>query len=458
MAAQRTADEAERAVLGAILIGDVSVYDVQSVIGPADFYRPHHQHLYRILTERARRAKPNDLLAVATDMPVGAMELVGGASYLAELPEHVTSTANVVYYAGQIRTASVQRQLIKLAADLVAHVEAGELEPAELAEQVARSALELAAPTSEPAIDVTQAFVEAERERAEGVLVWRTGYPELDRLLDGGLRARDLVVVGARPSHGKTSLGISLALQVSEEGPPACVISCEMRAPAIGDRAMALLARVPLGAIRTGHRSPEQEAILQEWAALETKTYVWHRAGASLTDVLSAIRHAWATKQARVFVVDYLTLIREPPAYRGEPEPIRFGRIATELKRLALQLDVCVLLLAQVGRDYEKRARVAPAKNTGVKRAWWDEVARPGPADLEWSGIVEQVADLIVFPLIAGRTEHRDVPASAAVLLVAKNRNGPIGAAPCQWHGPTAAFLPIGSTPDKSRAEAYDAS
>lgn len=461
MATQRTADEAERAVLGAILLGDVSVHDVQSCIGPADFYRPHHTNLYRVLVDRARSAKPNDLLAVATDLPVATLELVGGASYLATLTDSVVATANVLYYAGQIRTASVQRQLVKLAADVVAAVEAGELEPAELAEQTARAAQELAAPLSEPAVDVTQAFVEAERERAEGVLVWRTGYPELDRLLDGGLRARDLVVVGARPSHGKTSLGLSLALQVSEEGPPACVISCEMRAPPIGDRAMAHLARVPLRAIRTGHRSPAQAALLEQWSVLETKTYVWHRAGASLTEVLGAIRHAWATRHARMFVVDFLTLIREPPSYRGEPESLRFGRIALELKRIALQLDVCVVLLAQVNREFERRKRAIVNREPKDGVPWWKEIEHPGPADLAWSGEVEQIADVIVFPVIAGKSEHRGVAGDAAVLLVEKNRNGETGAAPCRWHGPTASFLPYTgphATPDKPRTEEHHAS
>lgn len=457
MAAQRTALEAERALLGGLLRDPGQFAEIAAHVSAADFYTPHHQTLYRMIADRVRSGRPVDLVLWVADTSVATWQLVGGAAYVAGLDAYCPSTANLRHYADAVRASSVQRQLLKLAADLVAGVEGGDLDPAELAEQVARAATELAAPLSEPAIDVTQAFVEAERERAEGVLVWRTGYPELDRLLDGGLRARELVVVGARPSHGKTSLGISLALQVSEEGPPACVISCEMRRPAIGDRAMALLARVPLGAIRTGHRTPEQGALLEDWSALETKTYVWHRAGASLTDVLAAIRHEWATKQARVFVVDFLTLIREPPAYRGEPEPLRFGRIAIELKRLALQLDVCVVLLSQLGRDYEKRARVAPAKGGG-QRAWWTEIATPTPADLVWSGEVEQVADLIVFPIIAGKTEHRGVPADSAVLLVAKNRNGETGAAPCRWHGPTAAFLAYGSTPDKPRAEAYHAS
>jgi replicative DNA helicase len=413
----------------------------------ADFYAPHHGALWSVLASRFDRGLPTGVVEMAGDLTAEQWKLLGGLSYVAELPEFCPATVNLRYYAGQVRSASIRRRLVSLG-EWLTRAAKGEgedagREPDELGELAMKDLSEIAAP-SVRAVTLADAWAEAEAERGKERR-YSTGFPNLDALLDGGLGAGDAMVVGARPSMGKTALALSIASYVSRRVAVG-IVSLEMRERRLADRILSLTSSVPHSAVRTGIRTREEQEALSGWSAALPNIHLWHEPGVPLARVSGQIRRWWAAG-VRLVVVDYLTLIREPPAYRGESTSERVGRVMQGLKDLASQLGIALIVLSQLNREIDKRAPRVAKDSDGP---WWERVTLPTDADLLWSTEVEGIADVILFPLRAERMNvklrYEENIHQAAVLYVLKNRNGPTGFAPVRWLGTIASYRPLVDT------------
>lgn len=419
--------EAEQSVIGAILLeGDKALDRIEGVIAEADFYRQEHRLIFAALRKLSNGGSTIDVITAAEALDAaGIIERVGGLPYLGELAQNTPSAANIKRYAEIVRERALQRQLLVLASDISSKSMAPGADVADIISQADAAMVQmLDTGTDEPVLlyDAMADAIADIDDRATGNRRsgLQTGVADFDALT-GGLEPGQLVIVAARPSVGKTALGLGLADHVTQRGHTVAFFSLEMTRREITQRLIALRANVPVTDQRSGRLDDDQ------WSRLATcqgsadgqRLFLIDRQAIGVAYVRAAARKIKRQNGLDLIVVDYLGLMRG----EGQNRTQEIGSLSRGLKALAKELHVPVIALAQLNRGVEGRID-----------------KRPLLSDLRDSGEVEQDADIVAML-------HREELYSAdpswhgvAELLIRKNRNGALGDPLLTFDGPTMKF------------------
>jgi len=431
--------EAEQSVIGGLMLDNRAWDERVADIGlkPADFYRYDHRKIFAAIVALAEQNEPLDALTVGEYLErAGHLEEVGGMAYLGDLARNIPSVANIRAYAQIIKERSLLRQIAQICASGMRHAyEAKELPSSAVLEEVERELFALSenARLTSEAVNVKHVLadvledIELCAESGKPFSGLDTGLRDLN-VLSGGLKPGNLILLGARPSMGKTSLALQLALaalsQPNTEGEaPSCVqfYSMEMPDKDIIKRLLAQKGQLNASRLESGQLGDDDWNRLAAAAQRLSSDAISERLAlydaSSLTPAslrARARRSARRLGMPKLIVVDYLQLMSAGD--KGENRNLEIASITRALKALALEMRCPVVLLSQLNRALEQR----PNK-------------RPYAADLRDSGAIEQDADLILL-LYRDEVYHADSDDKGiAEIIVSKNRNGQTGTVKVAW-------------------------
>ncbi|KTD49547.1 replicative DNA helicase [Legionella taurinensis] len=414
--------EAEQSIIGGVML-DNQVWDkISTKLCEADFYRTEHRVLFRTIVELSKREQPFDVVTLL-DMLKSNNDLddAGGETYLFELANNTPSVANISAYADIVREKSVQRQLIAIAGEIAdaAYNPSGREVPEllDLAETrvfaIAEQTGGDGGPESIKSILVKAVEkIDALYHNGDAITGLATGLSDLDAMTSG-LQPSDLIIVAGRPSMGKTTLVMNMAEHAAiRGGKPVLVFSMEMPSDSLAMRMMSSLGRIDQHRIRTGKLDDD------DWPRVTSAVHMLSEAPLFIDDTPAlspsemrarARRLAKEHGQLGLIVVDYLQLMKVP-GFKADNRTAEISEISRSLKALAKELQVPVVALSQLNRSLEQRSD-----------------RRPVMSDLRESGAIEQDADLICF-IYRDEVYNEDSPdKGVAEIIIAKQRNGPIG-------------------------------
>ncbi|MCP3099999.1 replicative DNA helicase [Myxococcus sp. K15C18031901] len=417
---------AERAVLGAVLADNSLIAAVGEVVHADDFSSPAHAQIFAAMIRLDGQQKQVDHLTLAEELKVlGQLVAVGGPAYLMRLDQVVPLASNAVQYANIVKDQALRRRLANVGREIqdLASQETGELEV--LLDEAERKVFLLAEkkregdlrPVSE-LMEQTLDLLDKMKSAATGVTGLSTGYLDLDNQLTG-LHAGELIILAARPGIGKTSFAMNIAVHAAlKENKAVGIFSLEMPADQLLMRLLASTARVDMKKLRGGRLSPHDEEKFQEMAGAlyNAPIYIDDSGGLSPFDLRAKARRV-KQKDPRLslIVIDYLQLMHQKG--KVESRQLEVAEISRALKQLAKELEVPIIALSQLSRKVEER-----------------KGGKPMLSDLRESGSIEQDADVVMF-IHREETEEGGEGQPQATsntvipveLIVAKQRNGPIG-------------------------------
>jgi replicative DNA helicase len=413
--------DAERFVLGSILLNHDAYFQVAGAVEPEDFSLEKHRRIFARMKELYDRGDKIDRLTVANElMKQGQLESVDGLTYLVSLDEGMPEIANLDSYIRIVKDKSALRKMIFTAQKVIDRCLIGVEEPDEILAGAEESLLKLGEARSgdqlqSPATIIERfpgginAFLDPSR-RVSGL---STGFTKFDEMT-GGLHGGELIILAARPSMGKTALALNVAQHVATHPKvrkPVAVFSLEMSSASLLTRLLCAGARVDQHKFRAGYLNGDERRRLQVALAdlTEAPLFIDDTAGVHLMDVHAKLRRLKVQHGLALVVVDYLQLMSSRG--RSENRNQEVSALSRGLKLMAKELDVPFLVLSQLSRASE--TRVGDHK--------------PQLSDLRDSGSIEQDADLVGF-IFREEVYKRD-------LIIAKQRNGPIGTVPLTFLG-----------------------
>ncbi len=426
--------DAERALLGALILKPETMHDVSVVVYPESFYADKHAEIYRAILEIFSKGDPIDLLSVSTRLKNNSqLERVGGASYLTELTENVPAAGNASYYAGLVQSKAMLRGLIHAADDIA---ELGYSNPENIEETLDQAEKKVYNVTNNNTVQkfktISSSLVEAwERfehlsanpDHTRGV---PTGFASLDNILSG-LQKSDLIILAARPSMGKTTFALDLARNAAlRYGKSVGIFSLEMSDQQLVDRMLASEAGVDSWKLRTGRLKSDQEfeAVQAAMAKLsEAQIHIDDQPGNNILKMRSAARRLHNEHGLDLLIVDYLQLMSPVSSKASDSVVQQVTEISRSLKHLARELNVPVLALSQLSRAVEQRG------------------GKPRLSDLRDSGSIEQDADVVMFIHREDKINKESERPNIAEILVEKHRNGAVGSAELYFDGQHVRFL-----------------
>ncbi|WP_422480853.1 replicative DNA helicase [Pleomorphochaeta sp. DL1XJH-081] len=432
-------DDAERAVLGAVLLSSTAFSEVSEVLRKDDFYKPGHQVLFDAILafHQEHSSQTIDLITITDYLrSKNLLDLTGGMAYVASLTSDVPTTSNAVYYANIVRSHSLRRALLELSGKLQEEIFDESQEIANVLDESERKLSDLQASSGtftekyqESSILVNKT-VDRLMERAkhgniDGV---KTGFIQLDEMT-GGFQPAEFIVIGARPSVGKTAFAISMAVDIAiKRKIPTGFFSAEMTSMAIMERILAAEARVDSKRIRSAIlRSQDMVNIVDAASRIyEGKLYIQDTPNIKLLDLRSQARRMKREKDIKILFIDYISLIN-PESKANVPRHEQVAEISRSLKSLSRELQIPIVALSQVSRDAEGK--------------------EPNLANLRESGSVEQDADVVILlhrdrlaDLSGNDKEGRNgnsnqqapqtiqgFPVQETKVILAKQRNGETG-------------------------------
>ena len=422
--------EAEQSILGAILLDPASLAIASEHVATADFYRQAHQHIFSAMQRLLDRGEALDLVTLAAELvTAGQLETVGGRGYLAELVGSVGSSANIRHHARLTKDTKVLREMRALGMLLTRKA----MEGHELAQDVlgwAEQALFQVAHGQgtggfESVAGIMTAsvkYVEAASKNSSRIIGIPTGFEHLDHLLSGWQKT-DLIIIGARPSMGKTSLALHTSVAAAKAGHGVGIFSIEMSKQQLGLRLLSAESGVDSHLLRTASFHKSDWFPLAQAAGVLEGLPMWidDSGDLTLTMLRAKARRLKAQHHIDLIVVDYLQLMHGADGAESRQQEI--SSISRGLKLMAKELDIAVIALSQLNRSLESR-----------------DDKRPRLSDLRESGSIEQDADVVCF-LYREQVYDRNTPdIGIAECLVKKQRNGPIGDVRLGWIEKTASF------------------
>lgn len=432
--------EAEKTVLGGILVNNESLNVVMSIITPEDFYKESHQKIIERISALVDRGLPVDLLSLSEEMQrAGLLEEAGGMAYLSSLMDGVPKSLNVEYYAQIIKEKALLRRLIVSSAkiitasyeqkeeadDLLNEAQAAIIE---VAEQRIRPGLVPVRALTAPTLDMIRRFA----ERKEAV----TGVPSGFRSLDGltaGFHPSELVIVAARPSMGKTALALNIAQHAGMRADrSAAFFSMEMAKEQLVIRLLCAEAQLDIKRVRTGFISEREfeKLKLAGEALSRANIYIDETPGVTIVEMKAKARRLRMEQHLDIIFIDYIQLMRPGGRFENRNQEMSF--ITRSLKELAKELQIPVVGVSQLSRSPEKGRREP----------------RPLLSDLRESGAIEQDADVVIF-IFRPEYYHPDDESlrGLAEVSVAKQRNGPTGSVNLAFIREYARFADMEFTP-----------
>jgi replicative DNA helicase len=443
MSRERPANvDAEKAVLGSILLKPDVCDDVALVVRPDDFHDESHQILYRHLVDLHDGGKRIDATIVLERLRTkGDLDRIGGAPAIADMLETVPHAAHATHYAQIVRDKSMLRSLIDASTDILRDAYDSADEPRELLARAESRIFEIlehrssaeAKPIDEVLEDVmVRMDARMKHEHALGGV--ETGFTQLDTLC-GGLHNSELIILAARPSMGKTAFAMNIAEHVAISArQPVLFVSLEMACLELADRLLCSAAQVNGHRLRNGTISQEdRRRLVQKSAEISSAPlFIDDTPGRTLTEIAAVARRLKRRQGLALVVIDYLQLI-EPDNPR-DPRQEQVARIARRLKMMSRELDIPVLCLAQLNRQAEVSRDNKPRLN-----------------HLRESGAIEQDADVVMFvhreEYYQTTDEDKERVKGQAEIIVAKQRNGPIGDVKLLWQHDYTRFVNLEHRP-----------
>lgn len=409
--------ESERAILGAIILDNGLIAQAVELLVQEDFYVPAHRRIFDAMLKLFEKGSEINPVLIGEELKRdGSLESVGGLTFISNLTFGLPHFANIANYAKVVRDKSQARQLIRACSKSVSEALEEEEDVEVLCDRAesmifavrdrrsTESAVRINA-LADLRIEAAQTRQHSDR-RTTGI---STGYTELD-YLTSGLQNSDLIIIAARPSMGKSALGLSLCHNAATEGAISAYFSLEMSKEQLTDRLLCSAARIDAQRFRLGHLSRDEwSRLAQARGELESlPLFIDDTPGLSVMQLRAKARRiAAAQKGLNLVVVDYLNLMRGQKVEAGYQEATQ---LVKELKSVAKELNVPLVLLAQLNRACEQRAD-----------------KRPLLSDLRESGAIEENADIVAFIFREEYYNRTEVNAGIAEVILAKQRTGPTG-------------------------------
>jgi replicative DNA helicase len=419
--------EAEMGVLGSILLLPEVCDDISS-LRPDDFYDDSNRKIYAALREMHDNGNKIDItLLVSRLRTSGDYEKVGGAAYLAQLSSSVPNAAHVVFYAGIVSEKAVYRKLIESSTEILRDAYDQASTAKELCAQAEQKVFAIMDGRSAQAVQSISDVLHQAMDRMEARLRddyvdggAETGFTDFDEMT-GGLHNGELIILAARPSMGKTALAMNIGEHIAiNQRQPILFVSLEMSGIELADRMLCSLSRVNGHKLRNATISSEDRDRLIRKAneVSQSPLFVDDSPSRTVSEIASAARRIKRREGALgAIVVDYLQLIE--PDNSKDPRQEQVAKIARRMKGLARELDVPLLCLSQLNRQAED-----------------SKDHRPKLSHLRESGAIEQDADVVMFvhrEEYYHRGDDRAQYAGQAEIIIAKQRNGPIGDVQLTW-------------------------
>jgi len=413
--------EAEESVLGALMIDKNAIVRVADLLVPSDFYNPGNSFIYQAILKLYEKNQPIDILTVTSTLKEDQkLDTIGGSAQLTKLIESVPTSSHIEHYAKLVKEKKILRDLITTSSEITENA----FSPSEDIEQVLDAIEQKIFAISQrsvsqkftPIKDELQSAYERIERLHSGEGHYRgipTGFPDLDNILSG-LQKSDLIIIGARPSLGKTSLVLDMLRHIAvKEKKAVGLFSLEMSREQVIDRFIAAEANVPLWKLRTGRLSDDTDFELIQHS-LDTLShapiFIDDTPSPNILQMRAMGRRLQAEHELAVIAVDYLQLIQ--PRTNSDNLVQQITEISRGLKGLARELNVPVIALSQLSRASDQR-----------------ESKIPRLSDLRDSGSIEQDADIVLFIYRKDREKTNLDPSeeNMAEIIVAKHRNGPLG-------------------------------
>ena len=429
--------EAERALLGAIIIKPDTIHDVVDVIVPESFYSFKHKIIWDAIFELSQKNEPIDLLSLSNILSEkNQIESIGGSAYLGELAGAVPSTSNIKNYADIVHKKSLMRKMIE-AGERIKDVGIDEDKDVD---EIVDSANKIIHDVSsmvpqnkvvnmKDVADETWNRLDHMHNSTNILRGIPTGFQDIDNLLSG-LQHSDLIILAARPSMGKTSLALDIARNVAVRSKiPVCIFSLEMAVPQLVDRMLAAEARVSAFKLRTGKLNIDHDfkIVRDSLGALsEAPIYIDDQSSNNIVKIRAVARRLQRENKLGLIIIDYLQLMM-PTNVKNDNLVQQITEISRSLKQLAKEFNVPVLALSQLSRAVESRG------------------GRPRLSDLRDSGSIEQDADVVMFIHQEDKYNEENKGKSHILteILIEKHRNGPTGRVQLSFDKDKSSFVPV---------------
>ncbi len=429
--------EAEMALLGSVLLRPDSMDEIVDCITPDSFYSEKNRLVFETMAELAKKGSPIDMLSLSSRLKEKSqLKVVGGNPYLTEIVNTVPSAAHLMYYAEIVQKKSMMRKLIRASED-ISNLGYNEIEDLDaLLDQAEKRIFEVTTGTqAQKLVEISSILGEAwdrldslhkSDDSLRGV---PTGFRDIDNKLSG-LQKSDLVILAARPSMGKTALGLDIARQAAvNHNVPVGFFSLEMSSQQLVDRMLASHSRVDAWKLRTGKITKDSDFnrirdALDDLS--KAPIFIDDTPANNILKIRSVARKMKSEKGLGMIIVDYLQLMMPTQSRANDSTVQQVTELSRSLKQLARELDVPVLALSQLSRAVEQRG------------------GKPRLSDLRDSGSIEQDADVVMFIHREQRREDDDSDGyNKAEILIEKHRNGPTGKVDLYFDDEKSTFLTI---------------
>lgn len=427
-------DEAEQAVLGAILIDADALYDVAELLTPESFYRPAHSYLYEAIERVHGRGEPLDVLPLEHELrSMGKLEDFGGMDYLLTLMNAVITSVNATAYANIVRDAATRRRLIYAAGKIAKEAFKPETAVGDALALAEAEILSIGGDASAGTVKTPRRFMSdyidsfmADLNATGAPRVISTGLADLDSIIGGLERQHQYIIAGAT-SMGKSSFALNVILDaVMRQGKRVMMFSLEMSEEQLVNRLVSAMTRIPLEKLKAQNRrnltSAEQAAVMKASGELsDSGLYLDCTPGIKPADVRSRAARVYAEHGLDMIVVDHMHIMKPNVATKSMVEDL--GSIALDLAETYKTLNVTGLTLAQLNREVGKRQTKIPLLS-----------------DLRESGKIEENAYCVIFLHRPAYYDPETEDAHVAKAIVAKQRDGKTGSADLYWNPELSSF------------------
>ncbi len=409
--------EAEQSVLGAILLDNSALYKALEIITEEDFYRSAHRKIFNAMLDLFNRNEAIDIITLSDRLKqANQLEEIGGTSYLTTLVNTVPTSANIRHHSRIVREKALLRGLINSVTEIAAMVYEEGLPADDLVDVAEKKIFEISDRrikasflSMKDAVKESFEIIEQLYDKKEAITGIPSGFRDLDELTTG-FQKGDLVIIGGRPSMGKTAFALNIAQHVAVEmNEPVAIFSLEMSTRQLALRLLCAEARVDSNNVRKGYIKREDIHKLTAAAGrlAEAPIFIDESSNISVLEMRAKARRLKMEHGLGLVIVDYLQLMKGRGMFERREQEI--SDISRSLKALAKELDLPVIALSQLNRGVEQR-----------------HDKRPTLADLRESGAIEQDADVIIF-LYRDEVYNTKSPEvrGQAEIIVAKQRNGP---------------------------------
>jgi len=413
--------EAERSILGAILLDDKAIYVVLETLKAEDFYLESHRRIFGKMTALTVNSRAIDIVTLKNELQRSEeLESAGGPAYLASLTDGLPRAVNIEHYARIVKEKATLRRLIQVSNEIMIRSYQSEEPVEEILSTVEKAIFEIASQQFrtgfaqiDPLVSAVYKQIEEIANRKTLVTGVETGFPELDKMTSG-FQPADLIIVAARPSLGKTSLCLNIAQHVAiRKQQVVGIFSLEMSKEQLVKRLLCSEAEIDAQKVNAGYLNKEDWSRLGRAAGVlsQTRIFIDDSASISITELRSKARRLKQEHGLDLAIVDYLQLMTGT-TQRYENRTQEISQISRGLKAVAKELHVPVVAISQLSRAVEARHR-------------GDH--RPQLSDLRESGSIEQDADVVLFIYREDIHNPTEENAGVAELIVGKQRNGPTG-------------------------------